>query len=241
MPTSTTRPRGRTMASAWVSDSDVPDAVEDHVGTVGEAAGQHQRAGLAPDGPGQLVGGHHGVGAERLGHAPLVGVLGPDHHRAVGGRAGPGGARAATTARPRVPAPMTATVSPVGDRRRTARRARRRRSAPPSRRPRPRTSRGRRGAGRRGRPGPACDQPPPVSAQNPVWRPGSMSPKATLPHSPVWPAAQLGAQRADVAGGAAQHRLDDRPGPGGQRRAGVVDHRRRRARPPPRGRGRRGS
>ena len=45
-----------------------------------------------------------------------------------------------------------------------------------------------------------------------------MSPNATLPHRPVCPARTVGAERADVAGGTAEDRLDDRPGARGQSR-----------------------
>ena len=62
---------------------------------------------------------------------------------------------------------------------------------------------------------PAVDQPPPVSAQKPVWIPGARCPKAMCSQSPVWPPAHDGAQRLDPPGPAAEHRLDDHPGAAG--------------------------
>ena len=102
----------------------------------------------------------------------------------------------------------------VGRPRPTARRGRRRRSARPSRRPRRSSARARRGAGWRGPPGGAVDQPPPVSAQKPVCRPGSRCPKARLPQWPVRPCGAAGAERVDVPRGAAEDRLDHGPVPG---------------------------
>ena len=66
------------------------DAVEHHVGALGQPAAQHERPGRPAHGAGQLVGRDDLVGAERGGQLALTGVLGPDHDRARRRRAGPG-------------------------------------------------------------------------------------------------------------------------------------------------------
>ena len=55
------------------------------------------------------------------------------------------------------------------------------------------------------------DQPPPVSQQKPVCRPGSRSPKAMRSQLPRSPARAGGADRGDAAGDAAEHRLEHDP------------------------------
>ncbi len=130
MPTSTTRPRGRTMLRAWASDSSLPTqsiTTSAPPVRVPDASSDRDRR---PHGPGQLVGVHHHVGPELLGEPALVRVLGADEQCPGAGQTAP--------ARP----PCTGPGCPHRGRPRCAghrprpppRRARRTRWAPPSRR-----------------------------------------------------------------------------------------------------------
>ena len=58
-------------------------------------------------------------------------------------------------------------------------------------------------------------QPPPVSAQKPVWRPGERWPTVIRLHRFVSPSAQA-STRLDAAGSAGEHRVDHHAGAGGQ-------------------------
>ena len=68
----------------------------------------------------------------------------------------------------------------------------------------------------------AVDQPPPVSVQKPVWRPGARCPKARLLTQPGVARPHCGAGRVDAPGRAAQDRLDHRAGAGREGATGVV-------------------
>ena len=87
MPTSTTRPRGRTMASEWVSDSEVPTQSK----TTSAPSVSRPASTSEPDWRRTARASWSGAttvsAPSRSAVALLVRVLGPDHHRAARDRA----------------------------------------------------------------------------------------------------------------------------------------------------------
>ena len=158
------------MRSAWAIDSAEPTQSTTALGPAAElAVVVAHGAGAAPDGPLELAGCHHEVGAELGGQGPLVRVLGGGdqlHRRARlpqrrDGEQAEGAA--ADRARP-------------GRRRPGRPRAPRRRSAPRARRPRRSARRAPRRAGSRGRPSGSTSRRR-CSRRTRTAGPGSRSPK----------------------------------------------------------------
>ena len=81
IPTSTTAPRGRTIASASAIELLGADAVEDDVGAASELRSRGERSGRTAHRPGELVGLDDEVGPEVRGQRPLLRVLGSGDER----------------------------------------------------------------------------------------------------------------------------------------------------------------
>ena len=131
-PTSTTRPAGPDHGQGLGERLGAAHAVEDDVGAAGQPAGRAPASPTAGARPGRAGRARPTASAPSASaSSPLVGVLGPDHHRAATSPAGPGGARAATRGQPERAGADDRHHVAVGARRPTARRGRRRRSARP--------------------------------------------------------------------------------------------------------------
>ena len=206
------------MARDWLTDPDVPTQSKTTSAPLVSRPAEHQRPAWRRTARASWSGAPR-CRRRATGQLALMGVLGPDHHRA-GRPAAPGGGghhgeARASRLRPRppcrptpIPADSTAwTAQAVGST--TTASSSEKVSG---------TGVELGGMGGQAGGGPAT---PGVGAV-PGLEPGSRAPKATLPHSPLCP-LRTRAERTDVSGDAAQHRLDDRPGTGSQRCAVVVD------------------
>ncbi len=248
MPTSTTVPRGRTMASDCSIDSALPTQSNDDVGAARQRRRHRRRAAV---GQRARVAAHGARAADR--------AAAPRWRRARGpAAAGAGSARptstadgaghrplvarcetAAVTSSPSVPAPSTATTSPSAI------------GAPSTACTAQATGSTITAASSLSASGtawswlawatsPDVDQPPPVSAQNPVCSPGRRWPKARRPQFPTCPA---GTRRTAgrCRGRRSRARAPARPGCPPPTRHPRRRPRPRRRRPPPRGRARTGT
>src|ERR1700730_14635031 len=87
MPTTTTRPRARTMAKDWVSDSDVPTQSKTTSAPVVNRPANTNEPAWRRTARASWSGDPHRVGPQLLGRLALVRVLGPDQDRARNRRA----------------------------------------------------------------------------------------------------------------------------------------------------------